>query len=153
MNKIVLTFYINNKLDQHRNIKATNLYMDEEYDSNYDAENPNELMDSYGSTYKTDNIYSTLNEIINKLSIISSNSEDISKNSNKLPSTCFSRCMVVLNGVELEERKINFTNNPHAQHIHIFNRDGKGMIRIKEQKLKDLLDRTIDILKTIKDEI
>lgn len=151
--ELILTFYINSKLDLAGNIKLTKLGLDKDLGLSHDVENKNELIHLYSSTYKTEDIYETLEDIIKKLSKLSSNGEIFFKDSTILSSTCFSRCMIVLKDIELEERKINFTDNPHAQHIHIFNRDGNGMIRVKEQKLKALLDRTIDILQTIKDEI
>ncbi|MBN2782378.1 MAG: hypothetical protein JXQ66_03975, partial [Campylobacterales bacterium] len=86
----------------------------------------------------TEDIFDTIDKIIIKLSTISSKSEELSKDSIKLPQTCFSRCMIELDGIELGERKINFTDNPHAEHIHIFNRNNKAMIRVKEKQLKDL---------------
>ena len=58
---------------------------------------------------------------------------DILKNetpSNTISHTSFSRIMLTFYDIELEPKKINFTQNPHAQHIHIFNRDNNGMIRI-----------------------
>ena len=63
----------------------------------------------------------------------------------------FSRMIVEFYDIEVEEKKINLTQNPHAQHIHQFNKNGNGFIRVKHLSLKELLEYSIIYIKRVFD--
>jgi len=137
-----LTFYLNQNLNISKK-DIEKLGIGDVIETAYDAEDTTQPLDIYRIYFKNmEQAISTLMKL-----------EKIKIDYNHTLSNSFSRIMVVIDDVELEEKKINFTQNPHAQHIHIFNRNNNGMIRIKELGFYHLLQRTITVLKQIEDEL
>jgi len=150
---VKLDFFINSKLDLKDNIEQIKFTLDQYQGFFSDAEDKNQKLYSFSSLFKADDEFELIDLLVAKLQDIYNTADIYCSNSEQTDPKAFSRIMITLEDIELEDRKINFTEDPHKAHIHIFNRNGNGMIRIKELQYKDLLYRSISILKTIKEEI
>lgn len=146
--KAILNFYINIKIDTAGNIEDTQFYMDEFCGYTYDFEGNKDKMIHIKSTYIENSEEEIVKKITKFLSKILRNSRVFSLID---PIDNFSRCIVEFYDIEIEEKKINLTENPHAEHIHQFNKNGNGFIRIKHRSLYDLLKYSISYIDKVLD--
>lgn len=146
--KAILNFYINIKIDSVGNIEDTKFYMDEFCGYTYDFEGNKDKMLHLKSTYTANSEDELIEKIVKFLSKILQNSKAFSLIQ---PINNFSRMIVEFCDIEIEEKKINLTQNPHAQHIHQFNKNGNGFIRVKHLGLKELLEYSIKYIEKVLD--
>jgi len=117
--------------------------------SMFDAENElDELLCSYVNFSAH-----TVDELVDAMLLRLNDMLDLAKrDDSSLPEGSYSRIMIEVNDVELEAEKINFTDDPHAEHIHIFNRKGKGFIRVKHSDILSLVTKSIETLEKVRNE-
>lgn len=146
--KVILNFYINIKLDSACNIEDTKFYMDEFCGYTYDFEGNKDQMMHFRSIYTANSEDELVEKMIKFLSKMLQNNKAFSKIQ---PIDNFSRMIVEFYDIEVEEKKTNLTQNPHAQHIHQFNKNGNGFIRVKHLSLQELLEYSIKYIEKVFD--
>lgn len=151
MNSGKISLYANLKHQQNDVMnQICSRFMTSNLDIIVDTENENDQLQCFHLNISEETVEGVIDTMIRHLTDML----DLAKRDETvLPKGSYSRIVVELYEEELIPEKINFTENPHAEHIHIFNKDAQGFIRVKHSNVTLLIAKTIETLTRIKDDI
>lgn len=151
MFKAKLDFFLNEQLDP---LIKEKLSIGDNLESFQDAEDQRQILHSSSLNFAADDEFKLIDTLKEHIENLEDEYRDIHDDIQIVSDPlAFSRVMITLYNIEIENKKINFTPDPHKAHIHQFNRCENGMVRIKELQFMDLLHRTKHLLDDISYEI